>query len=131
MKYFTLHELCRSNMAALHGVDNTPTPEISCRLTDLVNHVLDPVREMWGKPITVNSGYRSHALNNLVGGAKTSQHLTGDAADITTGSKESNRKLFDIIKNGNIPFDQLIDESGCAWIHISYSPRNRRQVLYL
>lgn len=86
---------------------------------------------MWGRPITVNSGYRCPALNAAVGGVVKSQHLTGEAADITTGSREGNRVLFEKISRSGVPFDQLIDESGYSWIHISYSSRNRRQVLHL
>jgi hypothetical protein len=93
---------------------------------------LDKVREMWGKPIGANSGYRSPELNRAVGGARNSQHLRGEAADITAGSKEENRKLFDLIVASDIPFDQLIDESGYKWLHISYcKDDNRKQVLHL
>lgn len=100
----------------------------------LMEKCLDPIREAWGNPIAVNSGYRSHALNVAVGGSPTSQHLTGEAADITTGSVAGNRQLFDIIQNIGVSFDQLIDEDNYRWIHIScrYNGKgNRRQVLHL
>lgn len=97
----------------------------------LIDAVLDPVRRIWGRPITVNSGFRCPALNAAVRGVANSQHLTGEAADITTGSREGNRELFEKISQSGVPFDQLIDESGYSWIHISYSGRNRRQVLHL
>lgn len=132
MKYFTMRELTRSATAEAKGIDNTPTTEAAVRLTTLVTHVLDPLREMYGRPITVNSGYRCPQLNSAVGGAKTSQHMRGEAADITAGSKEENRKLFELIRE-RLPFDQLINESDYSWVHISYvSPeKNRKQTLNL
>ena len=95
---------------------------------------LDPIREAWGNPIAVNSGYRSLALNVAVGGSPSSQHLTGEAADITTGSIGGNKRLFDLIQEIGVDFDQLIDENGYQWIHIScrYNGKgNRKQVLHL
>ena len=77
------------------------------------------MREWYGKPIIVNSGYRCEALNKAIGGAKSSQHMLGEAADITVGSKEENEKLFDYIKD-NLEFDQLINESDFSWVHVSY-----------
>ena len=101
-------------------------------LKALADNVLDPLREWYGKPITVNSGYRCPQLNRLVGGAASSQHLKGEAADITAGSKEANRKLFDYIKS-HLPFDQLIDEKNYSWVHVSYKRdgNNRKQILKL
>jgi hypothetical protein len=132
-RYFTLGELCRSDTALANGIANAPTDNaIIGRLNLLMEDCLDKVREMWGKPIGVNSGYRSPELNRAVGGARNSQHLRGEAADITAGSKEDNRKLFDLIVASDIPFDQLIDESGYKWLHISYcEDDNRKQVLHL
>lgn len=132
MKYFTMRELTRSATAEAKGIDNTPTTEAAVRLTTLVTHVLDPLREMYGKPITVNSGYRCPQLNAAVGGAKTSQHMRGEAADITAGSKEENRKLFELIRE-RLPFDQLINESDYSWVHVSYvsKSKNRKQILSL
>ena len=67
-----------------------------------------------------------------MGGVATSQHLTGHAADITTGNVVDNRRLFELAQRLGLPFDQLIDESNFTWIHISYDPRrNRRQILKL
>lgn len=130
-KYFTMQELYRSKTADARHIDNTPGGEVMGNLDDLVTIVLDPVRELWGRPITVNSGYRCPALNRAVGGEPASQHLTGEAVDITTGTREGNKRLFELIAVSDIPFDQLIDESRYSWIHISYSPRNRRQILHL
>ena len=132
MKYFTIPELTRSDTATRHGIDNTPGPAETANLTALADNILDPLREAWGRPIAVNSGYRSPALNKAVRGVATSQHLTGHAADITTGNVVDNRRLFELAQRLGLPFDQLIDESNFTWIHISYDPRrNRRQILKL
>lgn len=132
-KYFTLGELCKSDVALQKRIENTPTDaETIERMQTLMDECLDKVRELWGKPIGVNSGYRSPELNRAVGGAKNSQHMRGEAADITTGTKENNRKLFDLIVASDIDFDQLIDESDYRWLHISYTATdNRKQVLHL
>ena len=68
MKYFTIEELTRSTTARQRGIDNTPSQQVIDNLTALVNNVLDPLRQAWGKPIHVNSGYRCPALNKAVGG---------------------------------------------------------------
>lgn len=130
MKYFSLEELCRSEVAQHKNIDNTPSKVVEERLEELVFFVLDPLREAYGKPIRVNSGYRSDMLNVVVGGARNSQHLRGEAADITTGTREGNRWIFDYIKN-NLPYDQLIDEYDYRWVHVSYRADggNRQQVL--
>lgn len=131
MKYFTIKELCQSSTATQKGIDNTPNSEIVNNLTQLVDNILDPLRKEYGKPIKVNSGYRCDALNKAVGGSKTSYHRFGLAADITTGSKSENKKLFTLAQKLNLPFDQLIDEKGYSWIHISFSTKPRKQILHL
>lgn len=130
MKHFTIDELCRSDTARSRGIDNTPTEEVRKNLTALVGNVLDPLREWYGKPIYVNSGYRCPALNKAVGGVANSQHLTGQAADIDVNDRAENRRLMKHIED-NLDFDQLIWENGGAWVHVSYRPdgKNRRQVL--
>lgn len=131
MKYFTIKELSHSDTALAKGIDNFPIAEAISNLTKLVDNVLDPLREKYGKPICVSSGYRSAILNRSVNGATSSQHRLGEAADITVGSKEENRKLFKIIKS-ELPFDQLIDEKDFSWVHVSFREgRNRKQVLKL
>lgn len=131
MKYFTLKELTRSTTATAKGIDNTPTPEVEKNLTLLIENILDPLRLIYGKPITVNSGYRCPELNKAVGGSKTSDHMKGFAADITGGSKEENERLFNIIKH-NFHFKQLIDERDFLWVHVSYDPSNlKNQILKL
>ena len=72
-------------------------------------------------------------LNKILGGSKTSQHMTGQAADIRTkeDTPEENKKLFDLIIDLDLPFDQLIDEYNYNWIHVSYSPKHRKQILHI
>lgn len=131
MKYFTIKELCKSSTATQKGINNSPNSEIVSNLEQLVDNILDPLREAYGKPITVNSGYRCDALNKAVGGAKTSHHLTGLAADITGSSKAENKKIFELAQKLKLPFDQLIDEKKFSWVHISFSKKPRRQILHL
>lgn len=132
MKYFTINELCRSSTASLRGIDNTPTEEIKRNLTTLVDRVLDPLREAWGKPLVISSGYRCPELNKAVGGSRTSHHMRGMAADLDTGNRVENRKLYQLVLSLNLPFTQLIDERNFDWIHISLDPANvKRQQLKL
>lgn len=131
MKYFDLTELTHSDTAIAKKIDNTPTEEVKKNLENLVKYVLDPLRQMYGKPIYVNSGYRSEALNKAVGGSKTSQHVLGMAADIDTRTRKGNEELFDLIAK-NLSFDQLIDEKDYSWIHVSFDPKRlRNQILHL
>lgn len=131
MKYFTIKELTKSTTAEQYKIDNTPSDEEIRNLTLLVDNILDPLREALGKPITINSGFRSKALNSKTKGSKTSQHCLGQAADIKIGSPEENKKLFDLIQKLKLPFDQLIDEYNFSWVHVSYGPKNRRQILHI
>lgn len=133
MKYFTIKELISSSAATQHNINNTPTKETEENLKALVDNILDPLREAYGKPIIVTSGYRCEKLNTLLKGSKTSQHRFGQAADIKTVSDTptENKKLFDLVQKLNLPFDQLIDEYNFNWVHVSYSPRNRKQVLHI
>lgn len=131
MKYFTIEEMTKSSTATAKGIDNTPSEEGVLKLQKLIEAVLDPLREWYGKPIKINSGFRCEALNEAVGGSDTSQHRLGEAADITVGTKKGNKKLFEYIKD-NLPFDQLINESNFSWVHVSYREgRLRKQVLAL
>ncbi len=127
MRHFSIQELTHSTVAARLGIDNTPPASAIAALHALVDHVLDPLRQAWGRPIHVNSGYRCPELNTMVGGAPGSQHLRGEAADITAGSQSDNRRLLALIKRLDLPVDQCIDEKGCRWIHVSHhSGHNRR-----
>lgn len=131
MKYFTFNELTKSESAKKKGINNIPNDVEKQNLELLVNNILDPLREAYGKPIIVSSGFRCKQLNSAVGGAKTSQHVLGQAADIhsKSNSKKDNKEIFDLIKSLELPYDQLINEYDYSWIHVSYSKRNRRQIL--
>ena len=133
MKFFTLNELIKSDAARRSKINNTPNKQEENNLIALVENILDPLREAYGKPIIVTSGFRCERLNKLVNGSKTSQHRTGQAADIRTveDTVEENKKLFDLAQELNLPFDQLIDEYNFDWVHVSYSPRNRKQILHI
>lgn len=131
MKYFTLKELTTSQTAISKKLDNTPSKEHEDNLKTLVEKVLDPLRELYGKAIRVSSGYRSPAVNKSVNGATSSQHARGEASDITVGNKEGNKKLFELIRD-NLEYDQLINEYDYSWIHVSYrKDRLRKQILVI
>lgn len=123
---FSLEELTQTG----HNTINVPDIKQKEALKLLAEKVLQPAREILGRPIRVTSGFRSVTTNRLVGGAKTSQHLKGEAADLQC---DNNQELFDLIKD-YLEFDQLIYEhtgpTGPAWIHVSYSKKgNRGQIL--
>ncbi|MCF0231229.1 MAG: hypothetical protein HUJ63_02930 [Enterococcus sp.] len=128
-KNFTLEELTKTST----GLANIPPKWVEDNLKRLCVNVLQPIRDLYGFPIYVNSGYRSREVNKAVNGVSSSQHIYGYAADITAGSREENRRLFNLILlfAGKIPFDQLIDENNYQWLHISHSSYNRKQVLHL
>lgn len=133
MKYFTIGEFVRSRTAEEFGINNRlPSLKESDNIYRLVKNVLDPLREAYGKPIQISSGYRCPRLNALVGGSKTSDHMTGCAADIRSipNSVAENRKLFNLIRELRLPFDQLIDEKGFAWVHVSYRENGNRQEVF-
>lgn len=139
MKYFILDEFTYSEVAERLGIDNTPNAGIVHNLSCLVDYILNPLREKYGSPIVVNSGYRCHKLNKVVGGVKNSAHIDGRAADI----RALNSCRRDNMQIGNIllahindwPIDQVIfekcDATGCpSWIHVAFSRSPRRQVIY-
>ena len=127
-KYFTIAELIKSDTATRQGIDNTPSQDIKQKLLNLIIYCLDPIREIYGKPIIVTSGYRCERLNQAVGGASGSQHKRGEAADLVPGSGGNLKDLYRaIIKFGK--YDQLIFESN-SWAHVSYTNSPRRQILY-
>lgn len=131
--YFTIAELCASTTAKQKGIDNTPTASVKANLQTLINKLLNPIREVYGKPIVVSSGYRCPALNKAVGGVANSQHTTGEAVDIQPTSTGSMKALFEACaKIGG--YDQLIIEhtDKAKWIHVSYSStgKQRGQMMY-
>lgn len=129
-KYFTLKELCASPKATARKIDNFPTFDIAAHLEELTVMLLDPLREAWGKPVLVTSGYRCTRLNTAVGGVPTSAHKLGYAADL----QPANGKTEDFCRFARtwviahrVRFDQLIREtdkkSGAVWLHIGlYGP---------
>ena len=132
MKYFSVEELTASATALREGIDNRPSKCAYHLLHVLVDQLLDPIREAWGEPIVVSSGYRCKELNALVGGVKNSHHMLGCAADIIAGNKADNRRLFNLIQQmqqeGKIRFTQLILEGDGRWIHISYLPLSVKEI---
>ena len=126
MKYFKLTELTHSITAKAHAINNTPTAEAVPLMVDLIDKVLDPVRERWGVPIYVNSGYRCPELNKLVGGAPNSYHLRGMAADITSRCPFHNAALFTEIRimhqQGLIPLTECYMQKQGLYIHVAYDP---------
>lgn len=138
-EHFSLEELTRSDTAKARGIDNTPSERTRSTLVRLCREVLEPIRAKYGKPIRVTSGYRCKTLNRAVGGATTSQHVTGEAADLDVGV--DNRKLFRIISGmidrKELTVGQLIWEKGTsenpAWVHVSLPFPNKvnNQILYI
>ncbi len=130
-KNLTLAEVTKSATAIKHGISNKPTGEHLSNLMAIAQNVFQPVRDHFGKPIAITSGYRSKALNDLIGGASGSQHSKGQALDLDAdvyGGLE-NHQLFNYIKD-NLEFDQLIwefgDDENPAWVHVSYKASNNR-----
>ena len=127
-KHFTLAEMVRSETASRAGLSNLPTEQrIIDNLKALCAHVLDPLREALG-PVHILSGYRAPAVNAMIGGASSSQHLDGEAADLSVTGHTLDA-VFAWLR-ANVPLDQIIREFPPAgWVHVSYGPRNRRQAL--
>ena len=128
-KHITLDEAITSATALRNGINNSPDSVTFERMKLVANKCFEPLREWYGKPIKINSFYRSQLLNTKVGGSATSQHCKGEAIDISAGSKVENKKLFDWIC-ANLDFDQVINEYDFTWVHISYKSKgNRKQIL--
>ena len=129
-KYFSLQELCASDTARRLHIENVPDSAQLENLDRLVTTLLDPLRETWGSPIIVSSGFRCKEVNKLVGGVSNSYHLLGLAADIGTistlkrSSKVNNMWLFKLIKQNMkaLGVDEVIAEKSslrrCQWVHV-------------
>lgn len=143
MKYFTLNEFVRSETAIRMGINNTPAQWQIDNVNELVDNLLDDLRADWeiyckhhglGSPaIRVSSGIRSEALNQAVGGSKTSAHYTGHAADLVPyNGRLDHFKKFCYNWLQDKEFDQMIsedeDKNGVpGWIHIGYKNRSGQQ----
>lgn len=134
-KYVTYAEVTKSNQAAALKLANIPNATQLNNLRLVCTNVFDKVREHFGKPIGISSGFRSVELNAKIGGSKTSQHCEGKALDIDGDifGGISNKLIFEYIRK-SCTFDQLIWEFGSEnapdWVHVSYNEgKNRGQVL--
>lgn len=126
-KNFTLEELCHSNTAVAKGLENIPNASQVENLKSLAINLLQPVRDLYGKPMIINSGFRSPEVNKAVNGSPTSDHMNGKAADVRTPNP---RELFNLVRNSGLSFDQLILYP--TFVHMSFRSKdaNRNQVLY-
>jgi len=120
---FSLAELTVTDQ----NIPNVPNETEVASLRSLAEMILQPLRDALGKPVRVNSAFRSEAVNRAVGGTATSQHRLGQAADIHVPGMTSVEVAKKIVALG-LPFDQVIEEFG-SWVHVSYGPRRRRQQL--
>ena len=114
---FTLDELITSGAASRLNLDNTPSPEVTANLTRLARFLEKVKALVGGKPIMVSSGYRSPALNKAIGGAATSQHCKGCAADFKVPGMTPDQ-LVRLITMSSLEYDQVIREFD-SWVHIS------------
>ena len=125
-KNFSFSEFQHSDTAIQRGIDNTIPEEAKANIQDLVEDIVQPIRDAYGKPITVTSGYRCEALNAAVGGAATSAHTKGLACDLVPTDGDTAGFIdfaISFISRARIPFDQLIDEhnkAGARWLHVGY-----------
>lgn len=120
-EHFTLAELVHSDTAERMGIDNTPSPLVVANLCTLMTEVLEPARDKLGVPIIVTSGYRCERLNKVVSRVRSSQHQSGQAADLVCAKRADKLRLFDILSKMDV--DQLLFETnpkGTQWIHVSF-----------
>ena len=130
MKYFSISELTHSDTAVSVRIDNTPTAAAVPLMVELIDRVLDPIREHWGLPIRATSGYRCPELNDWVGGVEDSYHMDGCAADITAlGNNEEHRRhrnieLMSLIRTlqltGRILLTECYASPDYKYIHVAY-----------
>ena len=128
---FTLEELCASSVAKQNKVSNTPNKQAVENLGCLVQNLLQPLRDKLRRAIIVTSGYRSPEVNKLVGGASNSQHVLGQAVDITVAGMTP-RTLAEFVTRSGLTFDQMIVEEvgNTSWLHLSYTRKfNRKERL--
>jgi zinc D-Ala-D-Ala carboxypeptidase len=125
-EHFDLSEFTTSQTAARRGIDNTPNPAVMANLRRTAS-ALEAVRTLLGKPLLISSGYRSPDLNKVIGGAPTSAHVQGFAADFICPGFGDPLAICHAIRKSGLKFDQVIEEG--TWVHISFDPRMRGEVL--
>ena len=129
---FTIKELTVSEIAARRNLDNTPNATEVANLVR-VAELLEQVRALLGKPILINSAFRSKPVNDAVGSRDTSQHRLGCAADIRVPGLTP-KQVVQACIDAKIPFDQIIEEFD-SWTHISVpnakEQQPRRQALVI
>jgi len=123
--HISLEEATLSPTSLRLGIKNIPNADELRAMVTVANSCFEPLRQWYGKPIKVNSFFRNFELNKAVGGATNSQHSKGEAIDMSGGSKEENKRIFDWCK-ANLVFDQLINEYDYSWVHISFRLGNNR-----
>ncbi|MBP5388816.1 MAG: peptidase M15 [Bacteroidales bacterium] len=136
-RYFSLDELCASDVAEKRKIKNFPSFTVVEHLSELTAKILEPLREAWGSAIYVTSGYRCDALNRAVGGVSNSVHRLGWAADLQPGNGKIDEFIKfteDFLKKKYIAYDQIIDErvGKTRWLHVgirSSTGSQRRQNL--
>lgn len=124
---FTVAEFEFSETAARHGIDNTMPLGAIENARRLCKHILQPCRDEWLRPIYITSGYRSPELNRRIRGARNSQHMQGLAVDFVVRGWTP-KEICDRMIDMDLPVDQLILEFG-KWVHVSWSPEPRGQLL--
>ena len=134
-KHISYDEATKSPTAIRNGIKNEPNAEQLNNMKIVAEACFEPLRAWYSKPIKINSFYRCEALNTLVKGSKTSDHMKGRSIDIDAGSRVENKKIFEWCK-ANLKFDQLIfeygDETGPDWVHVSFNlGNNRNQTLII
>lgn len=124
---FYLSEFLLSQTAIRLNIKNEPSPTIIGHLK-IVADCLELIRKKLGYPINISSGFRSLALNRVIGGSSTSAHMHGYAVDFTCAKYGTPSDIVKAIKSSGIKYDQLLEEYG-AWVHISFAPALRQQTL--
>lgn len=131
-KNLYLSEVTKSQTAIQKGIKNEPTKEEIQNLKDIAENIFQPIRDHFKVPIGISSGYRSKKLNQIIGGSKTSEHMSGRALDIDADiyGNITNKQIFDFIRK-NLEFNQLIwefgDDNNPDWVHVSFDKGNNKK----